>query len=387
MKYPRSSIIARALRDAGVKLLTSVPGFGATQIFDAWRRDFGGGFFYHEEVAFSVAHGAALTGLRAATAVKAHGFVKAMNSIMDALIAGTTAGLLVIVPEDKSGIHSDCILDIFPILHGMKIPVVDLEGGATYDKVVDAVHLSEEKQLPVVAVCDSEKLKFMEPAGSAQMNSSAPKWERNVFQHIVCPLLAEYQYDVFQRKLAGKNRQNLVQPDLPTIPRDVPPQWQPIIDSYQPLFEIFSGMNETMGVVASDTGISTLFAFPPFNCVDICTYMGGSVPLAMGAHLAGHNNCWAVTGDFSFVAAGHLGLLEAVSRRLSIKILVLDNQSAKTTGGQPVAADALTKVLGGYQDILISIHNGQDKTEVAEKLKIANSSARLKVVTAKMSGN
>ncbi|MBN1997775.1 hypothetical protein JW935_09495 [candidate division KSB1 bacterium] len=380
MKLKRSEIFARALADAGVKVFTSVPGFGATQIFDAWMPKKGGVFSFHEEVAFSVAHGAALTGIRAATTMKAHGFVKAMNSLMDALIAGTTAGLLIIVPEDYQGIHSDCILKLSPILQGMKIPVFDLNGSDIHNKVVNAILESEKKQLPVVAVCDSESLDKMESTHDITDPGTAPKWERNVLQQIVCPLLATYQYNIFQKKISGKNWRSLAKPELPQIPQAVPEQWRPIVEMYRPLFEVFGKLYNNMGVVTADTGISTLFAFPPFNCVDICTYMGGSVPLAIGASLAGYDNVWAISGDFSFVAAGHLGLLEAMHRQAPIKILILNNHSAQTTGGQPVPSNLLATVLAGFNDKILYIHDGQNQGEVRDALEYANTSAGLMIV-------
>jgi len=100
---------------------------------------------------------------------------------------------------------------------------------------------------------------------------------------------------------------------------------------YTPFFAAFRKLRGE--VVVGDTGISTLFSFPPYDCIDICSYMGGSIPLAVGVYLAGYRDVWAVTGDFSFIAAGHLGLLEACQRKIPLKVIILNNHRSQTTGG------------------------------------------------------
>ncbi len=94
-----SAILARALLDAGAAVVTHVPGHGATEVFAAFCELDGKqhAISFHEEVAYPIAHGASLLGQRAATVIKAHGLVKAANSVLDSLSAGTTAGFLVVV--------------------------------------------------------------------------------------------------------------------------------------------------------------------------------------------------------------------------------------------------------------------------------------------------
>jgi TPP-dependent indolepyruvate ferredoxin oxidoreductase alpha subunit len=135
-------------------------------------------------------------------------------------------------------------------------------------------------------------------------------------------------------------------------------------------------------MVTGDTGVSSLFAFEPYNCIDITTYMGGSVPLAIGAYMGGHSDVWAVTGDFSFIAAGHLGLLEARQRGIPLKVLILSNGQAASTGGQPVPENALETVLAGYNKHLLFIKNPHDGSEIRSVLQAANNSAEMRIVIA-----
>lgn len=74
MRENVATVIARGLEDAAAQVVTNVPGFGGTQVFEAWsrRREQGGVVSFHEEVAYAVAHGASLVGARSATLLKAH---------------------------------------------------------------------------------------------------------------------------------------------------------------------------------------------------------------------------------------------------------------------------------------------------------------------------
>ena len=54
--------------------------------------------------------------------------------------------------------------------------------------------------------------------------------------------------------------------------------------TYQPVFDAFKKIKGDDAVVAGDAGTSTLFAFPPYDCVDLTTFYGGSIPLACGLY-------------------------------------------------------------------------------------------------------
>jgi TPP-dependent indolepyruvate ferredoxin oxidoreductase alpha subunit len=382
MRKSVAQIIAQAICDAGAGVVTNVPGFGGTQIFDAFREISGRSHpnSFHEEVAYSIAHGASLVGQRSATVIKAHGFAKAANSVADSLIAGTTAGFAILVPDDKLGKHSDSILDIAAFVRGIGIPHRTLQVQDVYRHVLDAFSWSEALQLPVVLLVDADDVDQMGRYTSVQDSTSPPTYQRDVIQHMPGPLLAGYQYRVLAAKVSGQDWRELEKPALPTIPDALPEAWQPLARQYTPLFEVFQTLRGE--VVTGDTGVSTLFAFPPYNCADICTYMGGSVPLAIGAYLAGRRNIWAVTGDFSFIAAGHLGLLEAVQRDIPLKVLIFYNRRAQTTGGQPIPDGVLERILGRYESYVRHINNPQDAREIEAVLGEASSAQELRIVVA-----
>ena len=160
MQEPVYDIIAHALTDAGVRVATHVPGSGGTKVYRSWlsltHRD--DPISFHEEVAFTIAHGAAIAGSRSACLIKTHGLIKAGNSVIDALSAGTTAGFIVLIFHDSKGNHSDNIIESEPFIKGIGLPYVVADGSNVYEKVFEAIRRSEAISLPQAIVIDSEEL-------------------------------------------------------------------------------------------------------------------------------------------------------------------------------------------------------------------------------------
>lgn len=168
---------------------------------------------------------------------------------------------------------------------------------------------------------------------------------------------------------------------MPPIPGGLPPEWQNEAGRFVPVFEVFQEMRPKIPVVCGDTGLSSLFAFPPFDCIDTCSYYGGSLPMAIGFHLAGHTGAWGVTGDYAFVAAGHMGLIEALSLGVPLKVMIMDNGHAMATGGQPVPPRVYEQVLGGWASFVTRIENPRDKGAVKEALDRALESDRIEIIS------
>ncbi|OGV78651.1 MAG: hypothetical protein A3K19_31630 [Lentisphaerae bacterium RIFOXYB12_FULL_65_16] len=387
-EQPFPAAIARALCDAGVQLLLTVPATGASEIHDRYHELPGRPakvYSFHEEVAYTVAHGAALNGCRSAVAFKPHGAAKAANSIIDSLSCGTNAALVLIVVDDPTGRHSDNIMDVPALLKGLRLPVVVMKPDAPALAIADAVRQSEALRLPVaVLVNDEDFARTVPTAAPLPPPAAPPPYTRDICQHLLCPVLTGYQEDVLRRKLAGADFSAVPRPSLPIVPDQLPPRYRDKARTYVPLFQTFREVVRPKAVfVAGDTGTSTLFAFPPFDCVDACTYYGGSLPLAIGALLAGKSGVWAVTGDFAFIAAGHLGLIEARSRGLPLKVLIVRNDVAGATGGQSIAPGLLDTILAGYSDAMVAV-DGTDPAAVRKALETAQASDRLAIVVARI---
>ncbi len=382
MQQHMAAIMARALVDAGAGVVTHVPGHGATEVFATFcaltQRQHA--LSFHEEVAYTIAHGTSLVGHRAATIIKAHGLVKAANSVLDSLAAGTTAGLLAIVCDDKTGKSSDSIFDVAAFLDGIGIPHQQGARDDIYQQVLHGFAASERLQLPYALLVDADDVHTTASFTPTPRSPRSMSYVRNVAQHCVGPLFAAYQHQVLAAKQRGDNWQAIQPPALPRIPDALPEPWPVKTQAYRPFFDIFRSLRGPL--VTGDTSTPSLFALPPYNCVDLTTYMGGSIPLALGAHLAGYDPVWALTGDFSFIAAGQLGLLEAVQRGIPLKMVIFRNGRAEATGGQPIPPQLLDLILGGYTSYVRYLDNPDDGDEIRTVLTAAHAVNELCIIVA-----
>ncbi len=377
--------VAWALQDAGVRVVTHVPATGATTVFDAYNELMGAvpSYAFNEEVAFTMAHGAALAGVRSAAVIKSHGLAKAANSVIDSLTLGTTAGFVAIVLDDPAGRHSDNIFGLEEFLKGTAMPFKKAGRDTIYADLLECFLWSEELRTPVALFVDSDLVLRETTCERKILRPSEAKYRRDPLRHVLCPPLAAYQRKVLEARMARGDWRQIPAPDLPPVPAGLPPAWRSSASLFVPLFEVFQELRPEIPFASGDTGLSSLFAFPPFACVDACSYYGGSLPLALGFHLAGAGRAWAVTGDYAFLAAGHMGLIEARARRIPLKVLVMDNGAAMATGGQPTPAWAFEQLLTGWAPFVSRIENPRDKPVVRDALSRAIRSDRLEIVVAR----
>jgi len=374
---------ACAFQDAGVKMVTHVPATGATAVFDAYNAltHTTPSYSFNEEVAYTIAHGAALAGVRSAAVIKSHGLAKAANSVIDSLTLGTTAGFVIIALDDPSGAHSDNIFGLEDFLRGTGIPFKKTGTDTIYNDVLECFLWSEKLQIPVVLFVDSKLIEQKTTCLRKRLSPPDGKYRPDPLRHVLCPPLAPYQRKVLEAKLAGKDWRNIPAPNMPIIPEGLPPMWRESASRFVPVFEVFQELRPQIPFASGDTGLSSLFAFAPFACVDACSYYGGSLPMAIGFHAAGAGRAWAVTGDYAFLAAGHMGLIEAFVRRIPLKVLIMDNGRAMATGGQPIPAGVFEQVLSGWTPFVSRIENPRDKQAVRNILTRAIESDRLEIVS------
>lgn len=359
MSVPASALLAQSLLDSGATVLTHVPGYGGTEVFRELRRraPFPLWDSFHEEVAYTLAHGAAMAGQRAACLIKTHGFAKATNSVLSSLSCGTRAGFVTLVFDDPEGSHSDNIFDAEGFLRGSEAPYRRIPAADAEKEIPDAFDRSERTGLPEFLLIDCNEAQAQVAPSGKTPPPRRPRPELPVaedrldpYLHLVCPLLSRYQRKIFEAKKSGRWNPSLLReiprPKLPPIPEGLPEPIRSAAMSYQPFFEVFRGIRGEL--VMGDAGSSALFGLEPYRCVDVGTYMGGSVPLALGAQMAGKKDTWAVTGDFSFLAAGHYGILEAVQRQLPLKLALFANGKASATGNQTIPSGLLESVLAPY---------------------------------------
>lgn len=103
------------------------------------------------------------------------------------------------------------------------------------------------------------------------------------------------------------------------------------IDLYNALNEALKDAN---GRVFADIGCYTLGALPPFTAIHSCVDMGASITMAKGAADVGFSPAVAVIGDSTFTHSGMTGLLDAISDKSPVTIIISDNSTTAMTGGQ-----------------------------------------------------
>jgi len=110
-------------------------------------------------------------------------------------------------------------------------------------------------------------------------------------------------------------------------------------DSYSSLNLAVSRLNEKEGkvstVVAADIGCYALGAVAPLKAVESIVCMGASIGMARGAADAGYKYTFGVIGDSTFLHSGLTGLVDAVSSKTPVTVIVLDNSIVAMTGCQP----------------------------------------------------
>lgn len=382
MKATAAEAIAYALLDLGVEIVTHVPGYGGSETFQAYNTLSQKRLphSYHEEPAYTIAHSASMLGKRSAVLIKVHGLTKAANSVTDSLYTEICSGFVTLLFEDKSGRHSDNIMEASPILAGISMPFKIAKTENLYDEVVASFLESEMKKMPVALIINSLDVKNEITFERKPQPVNKTKYVRDVYKHVVHPMLADYQYKIFVAKKLGGNTSIITKTELPQVPDQLPERAKNAVTKYLPLAEIYK--NFRGDIVTGDTTAASALAFPPYNLVDIVTYMGGSIPLAIGAYLSGYKNVWAFTGDFGFLSAGSIGLIEAMNREVPIKILVFYNRAAASTGGQPVNKKLLRHMLAGFDNNIVHISDPYNPLEIQSVLAEVSAVNELRIVIA-----
>ncbi len=336
-----ASAVAQLSLEAGVKLVTHVPGYGASQTFAQFPGQMSS---YHEEVAYGMAVGAALAGYPSLCLIKMHGLLKAANAVVCSLSAGVSAGCLTVVFDDPSGSHSDNQLPTVEMLTALEIPTLVAHQPEQVPAALGQAWLASQRTgLPHVLVVDSSWMERPFESDLPHFELDSRPFQSDRAGQLVCPLLGDYQRQRLLGRLGREHR--AISARLPQID-ELPGSWKSQLALYRPwMKQALNSGRPTL--VAGDTGLSSLLGLEPLGWVDTIGWMGGSLPLALGALAAGAHSAWAVTGDFSFLAAGHLGWLEALRRQLPLRVLLFDNGRAQATGGQPVDSQLLDQLLVG----------------------------------------
>ncbi|MEM4187788.1 MAG: thiamine pyrophosphate-dependent enzyme [Candidatus Hadarchaeum sp.] len=147
--------IARGAIEAGVSLAASYPGTPSSEILETLAEAAPKLGFYvewsiNEKVAFEVAAGAAITGVRAMTSMKNAGLNWVMDMFMTLVYSGVRGGFLIVVADDPDAHYSSNEQDTrFAAFYG-EIPCLEpADAQEAKDMARYAFELSEQLELPV----------------------------------------------------------------------------------------------------------------------------------------------------------------------------------------------------------------------------------------------
>ncbi len=164
----------------------------------------------------------------------------------------------------------------------------------------------------------------------------------------------------------------------------VPPKRPPQLCQGCPHADSYGFMKEALQAypvhsVNSDIGCYTLGAMAPFDAIESCVDMGASIGMARGASEAGLGPAVAVIGDSTFWHSGLPNLIDAVSHKSAITVLILDNDTTGMTGAQPtiLSQDKLKAVAlavgveAGHVHIVDALRKDHDKNVAVMKAELA----------------
>ena len=148
--------IARGALEAGVDFVTGYPGTPSTEILEslaevAKEHGMHVEWSANEKVAFEVAMGASLAGLRAMITMKHAGFNWIADPLSVAVLGGVRGGLLIVTADDP-GCHSSAN-EQDNRFYGLFFKLLTLEPSdpqEAKDMTKEAFSLSERTQLPVI---------------------------------------------------------------------------------------------------------------------------------------------------------------------------------------------------------------------------------------------
>lgn len=363
-------LISRTLIENNFEAIFNVPGFGGSEVTNdliakGHRKTF---VNLNEEAAFSVAYGVSFCGKRSALLIKSQGFTKAMNALTSSLSTELRAANLVFVFDDTEGRSSDNILPTKAIIKGSEVPFVILNKDPSQE-IAKAVSLSEKLKLPVAIYVDCKKLTAQYKLKIKHVSQRKTK-NTHLMNRVACPILTNYQRKNLKNRLGGRSIKIPI-PKITDVESILPVKLLTEFKKYVPVMTILK--EERPDFIAGDAGTSGLYAFSPYECIDSCTYMGGGPGMAAGALIAGVYNPICVTGDFSFLSAGVLGLQEAINCEIPVKIIIFNNGKAHATGGQKINPVLMENFKQGYakyiKNIKLSEQNKILKKEIRDFLK------------------
>ncbi len=154
--YMGNNAIARGAIEAGVRVVAGYPGTPSSEILstiaqDAHKYGMHVEWSTNEKVAYEVAYGAALSGVRALMTTKHLGVNVLSDALLVSAYTGVNGGLVIVTADDIHPFSSQNAEDTRYYAKLAKIPCIEPSNvQEAKDMMIEAFELSEELQLPVL---------------------------------------------------------------------------------------------------------------------------------------------------------------------------------------------------------------------------------------------
>ncbi|MDQ7781706.1 MAG: thiamine pyrophosphate-dependent enzyme [Desulfomonilaceae bacterium] len=184
--------IGRGIIQAGCGVAAAYPGTPSSEVLQSlvrWKKELDHSIYLewsiNEKVAFEVAYGASLAGMRSVAVMKMVGLNVASDPFMSAAYLGVRGGLVVVVADDPGPHSSQTEQDSRFFSWFAKVPVLDPGTPAeALEMAVRAFEISEKYQVPVLLrpclrVCHArQNVTLSKPAPIANVGPFEKNWTR-----------------------------------------------------------------------------------------------------------------------------------------------------------------------------------------------------------------
>lgn len=197
--------IARGAYEAGVEVAASYPGTPATQILEAFARfsNVYAEWSVNEKVAFEVAYGASLAGVRAFASMKHVGLNVASDSFISASYTGVNAGLVLVTADDPNLYSSQNEQDNRYFARLAKVPLLEPgDSQEAKDLMAFAFELSEKFDTPVLVRLTTRLAHSYSPVEIKERSQQAKKtYLKNPAKYLMVPSNARERHKKVEERL------------------------------------------------------------------------------------------------------------------------------------------------------------------------------------------
>ena len=197
--------IAIGAWEAGVKVATAYPGTPSTEILETIARfkEVKAEWSTNEKVAYEVAYGSSVAGVRSMVSMKHVGLNVAADPLFTSAYAGVNAGFAVVVADDPGMHSSQNEQDSRRHAKAARIPVFEpSDPQEAHDLIKHAFEFSEQWDIPVMVRLTTRVSHTRAPVQIGERVSIPPKgFERDWRKYVMIPANARQRHKILEEKI------------------------------------------------------------------------------------------------------------------------------------------------------------------------------------------